>query len=69
MILTDMKPNFITLSPLEQHQAFEAYLSIRTKDMTEAVVTPRTKGKTKKKGKAIAVTSEQYTILQKLGLI
>jgi len=37
--------------------------------MTEAIITPRTKGKTKKKGKQIAVSSEQYNILRKLGLI
>lgn len=69
MQLTDMKPNFASLSPLEQRQTFEAYFSIRERDMTEPIVTPRTKGKSKKAGKQVKVTAEQYEILRKLGLI
>jgi len=69
MQLTDIKPNFISLPELEQRRVFEAYLSIRERDMTEPIVTPRIKGKSKKAGKQVKVTTEQYEILRKLGLI
>ena len=69
MILTDMKPNFVSLTSLQQRETFEAYLLIRTKDMTMLLVKPRTKGKKRKGGKQLKLTSEQYMLLQKLGLV
>ena len=69
MKLTNTKPNFHDLTDVEQLQVFETYLFKRVKDLTEAVVTPRTKGKKKKAGKAITLSSEQYELLQRLGLI
>ena len=69
MQLTNTKPDFITLSELDQRQFFEQYLSIREKAMTQPIVKPRTKGKKKKGGKQISLTNEQYGLLQKLGLV
>ena len=69
MKLTDTKPNFNDLDEVEQQQMFEAYLSKRVKDLTISVVTPRTKGKKRKAGKAVTLTNEQYELLQRLGLV
>ena len=69
MILTGMKPNLISQTPIQQREIFEAYLIIRDKDMTMPVVKPRTKGAKKKGGKQIKLTTEQYNLLKTLGLV
>ena len=69
MQLTQMKPNILSLNPTLQAELFEKYTILREKDMTTSIVQPRTKGKTKSKGKQIKLTTEQYSLLQKLGLV
>ncbi len=64
-----MKPNLVSQSPIQQREIFEAYLVIREKDMSMPIVKPRTKGANKKGGKQIKLTTEQYELLQKLGLV
>jgi len=69
MILEQMKPNFHNLNETEQHKFFEEYISKRTQDMAAVISRPKTKGKSKAKGKQVKLTSDQYALLQKLGLI
>ena len=69
MQLTQMKPNILSLNPTLQAELFEKYTILREQDMTMPIVQPRTKGKGKAKGKQIKLTTEQYTLLQKLGLV
>ena len=69
MQLTQMKPNILSLNPTLQAELFETYTVLREKDMTMPIVQPRTKGKGKAKGKQIKLTTEQYALLQKLGLV
>ena len=69
MILTGMKPNLTSQTPIQQREIFEAYLIIRDKDMTMPVVKPLTKGAKKKGGKQIKLTTELYNLLKTLGLV
>jgi hypothetical protein len=57
------------MSEVDQHEFFSTYCEAREKDMTQPIVKPRTKGKTKKGGKQMTVTTEQFNILKQLGLV
>ena len=69
MILEQMKPNFNKASEVERREIFENYINKRIKDMTVVIAQPKSKGRRKAKGKQVKLSTEQYELLQKLGLV